>query len=177
MGEGAGASELVERSFQSVAYQWSTRGPATRISDEFIRMAGVKDIGQFLEGLTLHQYEFGAEVAPLIFKVAEEGDEVAQELVDWAGAELGELARCVIRQLEFEEQKFDVVLIGSMFDQGEMLIAPMRARILALAPGANLIRLAAPPVIGAAILAMKTAGITPAGEIRLTLLENVKVRM
>jgi N-acetylglucosamine kinase-like BadF-type ATPase len=171
MGEGAGASELVERSFQSVAYQWSMRGPATRISDEFVRMAGVKDLGQFLEGLTLHQYEFGAEVAPMIFKMAEEGDQVARELVNWAGTELGELARCVIRQLEFEESSFDVVLIGSMFDQGEMLIGPMRARILELAPGANMVRLSAPPVIGAVLLGMETSGIRPGEEIRKQLFD------
>jgi N-acetylglucosamine kinase-like BadF-type ATPase len=177
MGEGAGASELVYQALQSVAHQWTMRGPATRISDEFIRMVGARDLSDLLEGLTLYKYEFGAEVAPLIFRLAGEGDRVAMGLVDWAGTELGELACCVIRQLAFEKKNFDVVLIGSMFDQGELLIAPMRRKILELAPGANLVCLAAPPVVGAAILAMETVGITPAEETRLALLENVKVRI
>jgi hypothetical protein len=40
----------------------------------------------------------------------------------WAGSELGELAKPVIRQLTFQSLKFDVVLVGSMFEGGQLLI-------------------------------------------------------
>ena len=37
---------------------------------------------------------------------------------------LGEMVNAVIRQLEFENLSFDVVMTGSMFEGGEMLIRP-----------------------------------------------------
>ncbi len=57
----------------------------------------------------------------------------------WAGSELGELAKPVIRQLTFQSLKFDVVLVGSMFEGGQLLINPMRETIQHLAPGAPLV--------------------------------------
>jgi hypothetical protein len=62
--------------------------------------------------------------------------------------------------LDFEDIEFEVVLIGSMFKGGEMLIAPMRETILALAPKAKLIRTEVKPVIGATLLGMEAAGIS-----------------
>jgi len=52
-----------------------------------------------------------------------------------------------------------VVLIGSMFDGGPALIEPMRQTIHALALRARLVRLTAPPVIGAVLLGMQQAGL------------------
>jgi len=98
---------------------------------------------------------------------------VANELIHWAGYELGELATCVIRQLEFEALEFDVVLVGSMFDGGLLLIEPMRQTIHALAPGARLVRLTVPPVIGAVLLGMEQAGMQPGAAVRETLARSV----
>ena len=61
------------------------------------------------------------------------------QLVRWAGCELGEMANAVIRQLNFEELEFEVALIGSMFKSGEILITPMRETVHAVAPKAKLI--------------------------------------
>jgi hypothetical protein len=79
----------------------------------------------------------------------------------------------VIRQLEFEGLDFDVVLIGGMFDGGPLLIEPMRQTILALAPGARLVRLTVPPVIGAVLLGMEQAGLA-ALERRETLIDSAR---
>jgi len=70
----------------------------------------------------------------------------------------------VIRQLEFEPLAFDVVLMGSMYNGSPLLIETMRQTIHAVAPGARLVRLAAPPVVGAVLLGMERAGqqLTPA---------------
>jgi len=105
-----------------------------------------------------------------VFRVAEQDDAVAQGLIHWAGCEIGEMANAVIRQLEFEDLSFDVVMTGSMFEGGRMLIDPMRETILKLAPKARLVRLNVPPVIGAAILGMEAGGLMATHEIR----ENMK---
>jgi N-acetylglucosamine kinase-like BadF-type ATPase len=172
MGEAAGASELVSKTLQAIAQAWTRRGPSTQLTPAFLEHTGSGSIEELLENLTTGKVEVHADAAPLVFQVAEAGDPVAMELVRWAGCELGELACAVIRQLEFEELAFDVVLVGSMFDSGLRLIEPMRQTIQALAAGARLVRLTAPPVVGAVLLGMEQAGLA-AFERREALIKSV----
>lgn len=169
MGEGAGASELMHRAMQHVGYAWSRRGPVTALAEAFIQFAGAKDLEDLLEGYTTYTYQVGAEAAPIVFRVAAEGDAVARDLIRWAGVENGEMANAVIRQLGFENLAFDVVMAGSMFEGGAMLIEPMRETICKFAPGARLIRLQVPPVLGAALLGMEAAGVKASPSIRKTM--------
>jgi N-acetylglucosamine kinase-like BadF-type ATPase len=173
MGEGAGGSELMHRCMQLVGYSWSRRGPKTAIADALIERVGAKDIEDLVRGYTMYEYDLGAYAAPIVFRVANEGDPVARELIHWAGCELGELANAIIRQLEFEELAFDVVMTGSMFKGGAMLIDPMRETIHKLAPKARLVRLEVPPVIGSVLIGMEAGGIKPTPAIRKTLKETV----
>jgi len=107
--------------------------------------------------------------------VAEEGDEVARDLLRWAGTELGEMANAVIRQLEFENLAFDVVMTGSMFEGGAMLIEPMRETIQKLAAKAHLVRLRVPPVMGAVMLGMEAGALPVTPEMRNTMNETISV--
>jgi N-acetylglucosamine kinase-like BadF-type ATPase len=173
MGEFAGASELVWRALRLVAYHWTKRGRPTAISDTFIDYTGAKDLSDFLEGINLGYYEVSPDAAPLIFEVARAGDKVAQELINWAGVELGEMANAVIRQLDFEDETFDVVLSGSLFKAGPILIDPMWQTITNLAPNARLVHLKSPPVIGAVVLALEHNGQSATPEFRQTLTETI----
>lgn len=158
VGEAAGASELVHRAFLAMAYEWTRRGPPTALTPAFLQCTGMRSLDELLEKVLTGQAELDASAAPLVFQVATAGDAVASEVIRWAGSELGEMAKAVIRQLEFEPLEFDVVLVGSMYDGGPLLIEPMRQTIQALAPGARLVRLTAPPVVGAVLLGMEQAG-------------------
>ena len=175
MGEGAGGTELLHRSMQLIGYAWSKRGPMTALADAIVKYIGAKDLEDLMRGYTTYEFEIGAEAAPIVFRVAAEGDPVAQELIHWAGCELGEMANAVIRQLEFENLAFDVVMTGSMFEGGARLIKPMRETIHKLAPKARLVRLTAPPVLGAAMLGMEAGGIAITPEIRKTMKESISV--
>jgi N-acetylglucosamine kinase-like BadF-type ATPase len=161
-GEYGGASELVMKALHAVTAAWSRRGDATGLTEAFVQLAGARDADDLLEGLALERYELDAAAAPLVFEVAGAGDRVAQEVIAWAGRELGDLAVGVIRQLALERLSFDVVLVGSLFDGGALLVEPLRATIRAVAPDARLVRLSAPPVVGAVLLGMEQAGIAPA---------------
>jgi hypothetical protein len=83
-------------------------------------------------------------------------------VIDWAGRELGEMAVAVVRQLGFETLDFDLVMVGSLFNGGPMLIEPMQTTIRAAAPGARFVRLSTPPVVGAVLLGMEQAGLDTA---------------
>ena len=104
-------------------------------------------------------YRIGSEHAPLVFRLAEAGDAVADECIAWAGRELGSLACGVIRQIDIEDLAFEVVLVGSLYNGGERLIGPMRDTIHELAPNATRSSCAARPVAGAVLLGMTQAGL------------------
>jgi N-acetylglucosamine kinase-like BadF-type ATPase len=158
LGEAAGGQELVTKAQQAVALEWTQRGPPTHLTPAFVELVGAQDPADLLERLTLEQSRLGAEAAPHVFEVAAAGDQVAQELVRWAGRELGSLAAGVIRQLNLEAQAFDVVLAGSFFQGSPMLAVTMGEVIHAVAPGARLVRLQVPPVVGGVLLGMETVG-------------------
>jgi N-acetylglucosamine kinase-like BadF-type ATPase len=173
MGEGAGGTELLHRGMQLIGYAWSKRGPMTRLADALVEYIGAKDLNDLIRGYTTHEYQIGAEAAPIVFRVAEEGDQVARELIYWAGCELGEMANAVIRQLEFENLAFDVVMTGSMFEGGAILIEPMRETIHKLASKARLVRLNTPPVLGAVMLGMEAGGLPVTREVRAAMADTV----
>ncbi|MBL8076326.1 MAG: hypothetical protein JNM55_00050 [Anaerolineales bacterium] len=166
MGEGAGGSELIHRAMQIIGYSWTKRLPSTALAPAFIEMVGAKSLEDLIQGYTANYYEIGAEAAPLVFRIAEQGDPVANDLVRWAGAELGEMAKAVIRQLDFEDIVFEIALIGSMFKSGEILIKPMRETVHALAPKAKLIPAEVRPVLGAVLLGMEASGLVLSNEQR-----------
>ena len=159
MAEAAGASELVGEAIRCVARDWSLRGPSTRLTPAFVELIRAKDAEDLLEGITLEKYWIGAEAAPLVFRIAAEGDWVAQQLIEWAGKELGNLAIGVIRQLGVESLKFDVVLVGSLYDGSPLLTDAMCHTVHAVAPGAHFVRLTVPPVVGGVLLGMEQVGL------------------
>jgi len=175
MGEGAGGSELMHRCMQIIGYSWTKRLPKTALADAIVAHAGAKDLEDLMRGYTTDEYHVGAEAARIVFRVAEEGDQVARDLIFWAGTESGELANAVIRQLEFENLAFDVVMTGSMFEGGTMLIEPMQKKIHQLAPKARFVRLNVPPVIGAVILGMEASGMNVTPEIRSRMNESISM--
>jgi N-acetylglucosamine kinase-like BadF-type ATPase len=173
LGEYAGASELVARAMQLVGYEWTRRGPSTALTQAFIKYAGARDLTDLLEGYTENHYLVDAAAAPLVFQVAAEGDPVAHALVRWAGCELGEMVNAVIYQLDFHALEFDVVLSGSMFEGGPLLIEPLRETVLRAAPGARFVRLDVSPVIGSVMIGMEQGGLKPDQAIRTRLAETL----
>ena len=160
--EYGGAGEIVRRAIQSVALAWSHRGPQTQLTQALINYVGATDETDLLAGLVRERYAIHAAAAPIIFEIAQQGDPVAQAIIQWAGQELGNLANGVIRQLNLESETFEVVLSGSIYLGDPVLTETMATTIHTLAPHAKLVRLTAPPVVGGVILGMKRAGLKTA---------------
>ena len=173
MGEGAGASELVQHAMIAVSYAWSKRGQPTTLCDAFVSHAGARDLEDLIEGYTEERYHVGASAAPLIFAAADAGDAVAQGLCRWAGQELGEMANAVGRQLGFGNKDVDVVLVGSMFRNGGIMLQSLRQTIAPVLPGAKLVQLRVQPVAGAALIGMEQAGLLVTAEIRAKMAKSL----
>lgn len=172
MGEYGGAYSVVAKAIQAVSASWSKRGPDTDLTQAFLAMTNARSPSQLLEGLVLERYTIGAEAAKLVFQVAGSGDEVAVQIITWAGMELGSLANGVIHQLGFEDLSFEVVMVGRLFDGGQLLIEPFRSTVHTLAPKAQLVRLDIPPVVGAVLLGMELAGMNTHA-VRQNLIDSV----
>jgi N-acetylglucosamine kinase-like BadF-type ATPase len=175
MGEAAGGGELVARAVQVIAHAWSRRGPATRLTEAFLAYTGLNSASELLQQISADELYLPARLAPLVFEVAAGGDEVAIEVIRWAGSELGELVNAVTRQLNFETATFDVVMVGTLFNGGPLLIEPLRQTIQPVAPYARLMRLTVPPVVGAVVLGMEQAGLAAPAAIRETLERSATV--
>jgi N-acetylglucosamine kinase-like BadF-type ATPase len=155
MGEYGGASTIVEKTIHVVSEEWSQRGPPTSLTGVLLEATGALDIEDLIEGLTQDRFQVSVEITPQVFRVAEEGDVVALGVARWAGEQLGSMVNGVVRQLELQDEAFDVVEIGGVFNAGKLLTYPLHATVLKLAPGARFVPLKVLPVVGAALLAME----------------------
>jgi N-acetylglucosamine kinase-like BadF-type ATPase len=157
-GENGGAIEIVFRARQYVNHAWIKRIPPTKLTRIFLDATDAKDEMDLMEGLSNGYYHLFPYLAIQIVEAACEGDQAALEVVRWSGEELGWLAVSVARQIGMENEQVEVIQSGSVFNAGEILSNPMRELILKYCPGAKLIRLDGPPVVGPVILGMEQAG-------------------
>jgi N-acetylglucosamine kinase-like BadF-type ATPase len=173
MGEYGGAGSIVYRALRDIAKEWGMRGPKTQLSAAFIEHTRATNLDDLLEGLVMGNYRVRAGDAPLVFEVAKAGDVVAIEAIRWAGLELADMVNGVSRQLGFMEKAFEVVLIGSTFNGGALLLEPMKQAVLAINSKARFVRLEAPPVVGGVLLGMEQAGIA-GSTVQARLIETTK---
>jgi N-acetylglucosamine kinase-like BadF-type ATPase len=95
------------------------------------------------------------ELAPAVFVAAGNGDAPARELVDRVADELATMAIAIARRLRVTRREVEVVLVGGVFRTSDRSFhARVDAGIRQAVPGATLARLEAPPVLGAALLAL-----------------------
>jgi N-acetylglucosamine kinase-like BadF-type ATPase len=162
LGEYSGSGEIVAEALKAIGRAWTMRAPATALTQAFVEDAGVATVEEFLERISTAGPRPGAAAAPLVFRVAAEGDEVALGLVRWAGRELADMAIGVVNQLGIHGDEFETVLAGSFFKGSPLLQEVMSDEIRRVAPGAALVRLHAPPAVGAVVLGMQQAGLRTA---------------
>lgn len=158
-GEFGGGYEIVWKGLHMVNYAWIKRIPPTALTSIYLEATGAADELDLMEGLSYNRYHLFPFIAVKVFEAARAGDAAAQEVLRWAGQELGWLAVSVIRQIGMENEAAEVILSGSVFEGGELIIAPLREIVLQHAPRAHLERLDGPPAVGPVLLGMQAAGL------------------
>jgi N-acetylglucosamine kinase-like BadF-type ATPase len=95
------------------------------------------------------------DLAPDVFAAAGQGDAVARAILAQLADEVVVMAGAALRRLRLLRRRPSVVLAGGIFRADD---APFHDRIAdglaRIAPGARIVRLDAPPVLGAALLAL-----------------------
>ena len=145
------------------------RGPRTRLEavvPAFFGLSRPIDLTRAIEAGTVPHSRL-RELSPTVFRVAQEGDAVARSILDRLADELVVMAKAIIHRLALGRRQPDVLLAGGVFaahDEG--FEARIRAGVQAVAPGADVRRSDALPVLGAALLGLDRLDGLAAGERR-----------
>jgi N-acetylglucosamine kinase-like BadF-type ATPase len=136
------------------------RGPRTALRHAVPAAFGMKeplDVAQALHTGMLHWDQL-ASLPPVVFEVADAGDEVARGLVLRLAEEIFLLVRSAIKRLELADAPVPVVLGGGIIASANpLLIDTVTAMILAEFPAADIRVLLHAPVAGASLLGLDLA--------------------
>jgi N-acetylglucosamine kinase-like BadF-type ATPase len=137
------------------------RGGRTALQRSVPAHFGMRTARQVMEALYAERLSDDrlAELAPVVFAEAAAGDEIAAELVGKQADEIAVMATAAIRKLGMRALDPDVVLGGGIFrNEWSPFLARIAAGVHAVAPAARIVRLTAPPVVGAAMLGLDLLG-------------------
>lgn len=156
LGDEGSGYHLAKQALNAALKDWDGRGESTRLRALFEKRFNVAS----LELIVTQVYDPGfdrghvAQLAPLVFAAAEEGDRVAQNLVEETGMALGELVAAALKQFE-AGARVPIALLGKLFHRSEALLPAFwktlreqQARLQLTAPRFE-------PMIGAALLALQ----------------------
>jgi N-acetylglucosamine kinase-like BadF-type ATPase len=136
------------------------RGPRTLLEHRVPAHFGLRrpiDVTLAIHRGRLAEERLG-ELAPDVFSAAAT-DAVARAIVDRLADEIVAMAAAAIRRAHLVRRDPPVVLAGGVFNTGDDAFhARIRDGLAAQAPGARIRRVEAPPVLGAALLALDAAG-------------------
>lgn len=134
------------------------RGEPTALTGMLMERLGLERLDDLVDYMMADAEQPVQEknIAPLVLEAAEAGDRVSQRILADAGRELGLSARLVAKQLFGEEAAPTVVLGGSVLQRGRsrFMIDALEAELHTGFPEARTTILAAPPVLGAALLGL-----------------------
>ncbi len=156
-GDEGGGAGIARRALQSIARASDGRGKLTTLSNyalDYFRVSLPEDISTAIYAPTMTNDKI-AGFAKFVIQAAQEGDEVAIELTNEAGRELGIAANAVIHKLNLAGNKFPVAYVGGVFHAKQLIFQPLLAEIHQSAPEAYISPPQLPPAVAAAKMAVK----------------------
>ncbi|HYZ12894.1 MAG TPA: BadF/BadG/BcrA/BcrD ATPase family protein [Actinomycetota bacterium] len=156
-GDWGGGSDLGEKAVWHTMRAHDGRGKRTVLATAVPVHFGLRGPHQVMEAL--YSGEIGvqrvATLAPVVFRVAAEGDLVARSLVERQADEVATMAGAAIKKLRMSKLDVDVVLGGGIFRNGyRPFFERIENGVRSVAPAANVSVLMVPPVVGAALLGL-----------------------
>lgn len=169
-GDWGGGGFLADEVMWRAARAEDGRGEPTALADAVTGHFGTPSVSAVIEALHFGRIGRSAlqPLAPLLFRVAEDGDPVARRIVDRQAQEVVAMARVAMDRLDLLDEPVPVVLGGSVLAaRHPRLVEGIAARLAAVAPKAVPHVVTAPPVLGAALLGLDRVGGSAAARARL----------
>ena len=173
-GDWGGAGDVGQAGLAAAIRARDGRGPATsleKLVPSYFKVRNTSDLTRAMYVGRIAERRV-AELCPVVFRAAGDGDVVARGILIRLADELVAMAGALIRRLRMTEMDPEVVLGGGVFGATDpAFYARIEAGVRAVAPKATIVRLTAPPVLGAALLGLDRLTIDgttePAAEARL----------
>ncbi|CAN5470064.1 BadF/BadG/BcrA/BcrD ATPase family protein [soil metagenome] len=154
--EGSGIA-IARRALQAIAKASDGRGKPTLLSEaamEYFRSATAPDLLIAIYSPQIDNARI-AGFARFVVEAAQEGDEIAREILKEAGFELGLSAFAVIKRLGLLNRKVPIGQVGSIFKAGRLLTDSLLETVHSFAPKAFLAEPKLSPANAAAVLAFE----------------------
>ena len=162
-GDWGGGTGLGEAAIWHAARDADRRGPATTLTEAVPGAFGLTTVAEVTESIHLGRIAYGdlGLLSPVVFAHAESGDAIARSLVERQGIEIATMAISCLERLDLLGRAVPVVLGGGILaGRHELLWAALESEFQARAPQAVLTHVAVAPLVGAALLALESAGAT-----------------
>lgn len=173
LGDEGGGFFVARAGLAAVLRAYDGREEKTLLTGKMLSALGLSDPQEIIprvyrQGMSHTEM---ADLAPVVFRAAREGDPVAGGIIRQAGRELGLMAAAAIRRLGMEDHEVEVGLVGSIWKSRELLVAGMREG-LGDEIQANFIPPRLDPVRGAVIMALRKAAVELTPEVLKRLQEE-----
>ncbi len=149
------AYDIGTKVLKAAAKSYDGRGPKTVLEKKLIEQFEIERFEYLKHKIyqpSLNKKQI-AQLSHLWVEALEEGDEVAQAIFDWEADELWLMTVTVIEQLDFENERFDLVLEGSLA-QSPQMIKFLKKKLSQVSKQAEIVLPHQPAVYGALKLAL-----------------------
>ena len=156
-GDWGGGTSIGQAALAAAVRASDGRGPQTILEQIVPAHFGLAEPAELTRALYEGRIRMArlSELPPAVFAAAVDGDVAARSIIERLAEELATMAIALIRRLDLASIDPDIVLAGGIFRAtDDEFYASLRRRIETVAAGARLVRLATPPVTGAALLGL-----------------------
>ena len=159
-GDWGGGSDIGLAALAAAARSEDGRGPTTTLEQKVPAFFGLESALELVEAIHFEKISGDrlCELTPLV--LAEAGhDSVAAAIVDRQAAEVVAFARAALTRLELTNEPVEVILGGSVLQAGNArLLKAIKAGMHEIGPGISARVNEAPPIVGAALMALDEIG-------------------
>ncbi len=166
LGDAAGGTYLAMKAFRVALRSWEGREAPTSLTERVPAALGFPCMQDLYEYLLDHgaRHPRALDLSLVVHQAADDGDVIAQRLLQGMGRELASAANAVITRLDgfANETTIPVVVFGGMIQQGRSAWAldVLNAAIHERFPAAAVTILDVMPVYGSVLLAFDQSGLT-----------------
>ncbi|MBW4625746.1 MAG: N-acetylglucosamine kinase [Brasilonema octagenarum HA4186-MV1] len=158
LGDEGSAYQIAVGGMQAALKAYDGREMSTSLVEAFKQSLELATIEDLIE--VIYRRGWGvkeiAALAPIVDNVAAYGDEVAQKIIDDAAKELIKATSTVIEALFSNNERFEVVTTGSVWQGKSRIHDKFTASVLTMFPSAKVIFPRHEPALGAGLLALQS---------------------
>lgn len=163
-GDEGGGSGIARKALQAIAKASDGRGAPTKLSDaavDYFRAGKIENLSVAIYAPSVDNARI-AGFSKHVVEVAQQGDEVARQVLVEAARELAMAAVAVVRSLDIGDHEFPIGRVGSVFKAGALVTEPFMQVVKPLAPKAYFTDPKLSPAQAAAVMALQSFDDWPA---------------